>query len=168
MAAARAGVIVMALMAEIIIDAAMVSANWRKNWPVIPPRKALGRNTALSTSVMAMIGPVISPIALMVASRILSPFASQRSMFSRTTMASSTTMPMASTSPNKVRLFNVKPMSFITAKVPISDTATSMSGSITAFQSCKKSSTTMPTRITAMTRVLTTSSTDSRMNGVMS
>ena len=29
MAAARAGVIVMALTAEIIIDAAIVSANWR-------------------------------------------------------------------------------------------------------------------------------------------
>jgi len=43
----------MALMAEIIIEAAIVSANWRKNWPVMPPRKALGRNTELSTSVMA-------------------------------------------------------------------------------------------------------------------
>ena len=47
MAAARAGVIVMALIAEMIIDTAIVSANWRKNCPVMPPRKALGKNTAL-------------------------------------------------------------------------------------------------------------------------
>ena len=67
--AARAGVIVMALMAEMIIATEMVRANWRKNWPVMPPRKALGRSTELSTSVMARIGPVISFIALMVASR---------------------------------------------------------------------------------------------------
>src|SRR5690348_6128333 len=40
--AARAGVIVIALMAEIIMDAEIVSANWRKNWPVMLPRKALG------------------------------------------------------------------------------------------------------------------------------
>ena len=59
---------------------------------------------------MPMIGPVISFIALMVASRTGSPFSSQRSMFSSTTIASSTTMPMASTRPNSVRLFRLKPM----------------------------------------------------------
>ncbi len=100
---------VMALTAEMIIDAEMVKANWRKNWPVIPPRNALGRNTELSTSVMAMIGPVISFIAPMVASRTGRPFSSHRSMFSSTTMASSTTMPMASTSPNSVRLLSENP-----------------------------------------------------------
>ena len=60
---------VMALTAEMSIDTEIVSANWRKNWPVMPPRKALGSSTELSTSVMARIGPVISFIALMVASR---------------------------------------------------------------------------------------------------
>ena len=64
---ARAGVSVMALKAEIIIETAIVRANWRKNWPVMPPMNAQGRNTELSTSVMAMIGPVISSIALIVA-----------------------------------------------------------------------------------------------------
>ncbi len=53
---ARAGVMVMALTAEMIIDTAMVSANWRKNWPVMPPRKALGSRTELSTRVMAKMG----------------------------------------------------------------------------------------------------------------
>ena len=134
----------------------------------MPPRNALGMNTDASTSVMARIGPVISSIALMVASRTLSPRASQRSMFSSTTMASSTTMPIASTRPNSVRLFSVNPIIRITANVPTSDTPTSISGSITAFQSCKNSSTTTATSRTAPTRVLKTSSTDSRMNGVVS
>ncbi len=70
---------VMALTAEMIIDTAMVSANWRKNWPVMPPRKALGSSTELSTSVMAKIGPVISFMALIVASRTGRPLSSQRS-----------------------------------------------------------------------------------------
>ena len=56
----------------------------------------------------------------------------------------------------------------MTAKVPTSDTPTSISGSITAFQSCKNSSTTMATRRTAMNSVLKTSSTDSWINGVVS
>ena len=86
---------------------------------------------------MARIGPVISPIALMVADRASSPSAMWRSMFSSTTMASSTTMPMASTSPNSVRLFRLKPISAMTAKVPTSDTGTSIMGRIIAFQSCR-------------------------------
>ena len=125
-------------------------------------------STALSTSVMAMIGPVISSIAWMVASRTGSPLASQRSMFSSTTMASSTTMPMASTSPNSVRLFRLKPISTMTAQVPTSDTITSINGTMTAFQSCKKMRTTSVTRIMASTSVLMTSCTDCSTNGVVS
>ena len=37
--------------------AAMTSANWRYIWPDSPGRKAAGTNTAISTSVMPMIGP---------------------------------------------------------------------------------------------------------------
>ena len=64
---ARDGVSVMALMAEMIIEAEIVSANWRKNWPGMPGKNAPGRSTQTSTSVMARIEPVISSIALMVA-----------------------------------------------------------------------------------------------------
>ena len=151
--AARAGVMVMALTAEISIDAEIVSANWRKNWPVMPLRKALGSSTELSTSVMARIGPVISFMARMVASRTGKPLSSQRSMFSSTTMASSTTMPMASTRPNNVRLLRVKPIAAMIAKVPIKETGTSIIGRIMAFQSCRKTRTTIATRITASRRV---------------
>ena len=91
-----------------IVETAIVTANWRKNWPVIPPRKQHGMNTELSTSVIARTGPVISSMALIVAVRASSPVAISRSMFSSTTMASSTTMPMASTRPKSVRLFRLK------------------------------------------------------------
>ena len=64
---------VRALMAEMIVETAIVTANWRKNWPVMPPRKQHGMNTELSTSVMARIGPVISSIALIVAVRESQP-----------------------------------------------------------------------------------------------
>jgi hypothetical protein len=166
--AARAGVMVMALTAEMIIAAEMVRANWRKNWPVMPPRKAPGSSTELRTSVMARIGPVISFMARIVASRTGRPFSSQRSMFSSTTMESSTTMPMASTSPSKVRLLREKPKRWMIAKVPTSDTATSMTGKSNDFQSCRKSRTTMATRITASRSVSNTALTDSWMNGVVS
>src|SRR5947209_628166 len=48
---AREGVMVMALTAEIIVETAMVTANWRKNWPVMPPRKQQGIKTELKTRV---------------------------------------------------------------------------------------------------------------------
>ena len=150
---ARDGVIVIALIAEMIVETAMVTANWRKNCPVTPPKKQHGMNTELSTSVMARIGPVISPIALIVAVRASSPVAIWRSIFSSTTIASSTTMPIASTRPNSVRLFSEKPNAAMIANVPISDTGTSIIGKIIARQSCRNTSTTMATRITAISSV---------------
>ena len=82
---------------------------------------------------------MISFIAWIVASRTGRPFSSQRSMFSSTTIASSTTMPIASTRPNSVRLLSEKPSMPITANVPMSDTPTSITGSSSAFQSCRNS-----------------------------
>ena len=65
--------------------------------------KAIGTNTAASTSEIATIGPETSLMALCAASSGESPSSMWRSTFSTTTMASSTTMPMASTRPNSVR-----------------------------------------------------------------
>ena len=56
----------------------------------------------------------------------------------------------------------------MTAKVPTSDTGTSITGRSSAFQSCRNSRTTMATRMTASRSVWNTSLTDSRMNGVVS
>ena len=59
----------MALMAEITVETEIVTANCRKNRPVMPPMNAQGTNTAHSTRATAMIGPVTSSMALMVAVR---------------------------------------------------------------------------------------------------
>ncbi len=95
-----AGDRVSALSAEISMATLIVTANCRNSWPDTPGMKAMGTKTESSTSVMATMGAVISPIAFFVASRGVSSGSSSitRSTFSTTTMASSTTMPMASTS----------------------------------------------------------------------
>ncbi len=67
--------------------------------------KAIGRNTAASTSATPTSAPVISFIERMVASFGGRPSSLMiRSTFSTTTMASSTSRPMASTMANMVRV----------------------------------------------------------------
>ncbi len=66
------------------------------------------------------------------------PAAMLRSTFSTTTIASSTTMPTASTSPNSVRLFSVKPNIAMKKNVPISDTGMATIGMTAARQVCRK------------------------------
>ena len=87
------------MIADRNIDTATVTANWRNNSPEMPGMKATGTNTDSSTSVIAMIGAVISCMARLVASAGDNSGCSSitRSTFSTTTIASSTTMPMAST-----------------------------------------------------------------------
>ena len=58
-----AGVRVSALKAEIAIENAMVSANWRNRMPVVPGKNATGTNTATSTSDVAMTAPATSFMA---------------------------------------------------------------------------------------------------------
>ena len=166
--AASAGLRVSELNAEISVLTAIVTANWRKNWPVTPPMNAAGTNTADRTSAIAITGPVTSSMARRAASFGSSPRSSQRSTFSTTTIASSTTIPIANTSPNSVRLLMVNFMAAMTAKVPITATGTAISGMIAARQLCRNTSTTIATRMVASRSVRKTSLTDSRMNGVVS
>src|SRR5262249_18939894 len=77
------------------------------------------------------------------------PSSSPRSPFPTTTMPPPTTMPMASTSPNSDRLLSEKPRAAMTANVPMRATGTATSGIRVARQFCKKTSTTMATRMTA-------------------
>ncbi len=70
---------------------------------------AVGTNTAISTSAVAMIGLVTSRIACCAAAMGARPRAMLRSTFSTTTIASSTTMPIASTRPNSDSAFSEKP-----------------------------------------------------------
>ena len=115
-----------------------------------------------------MTGPLTSFIAFFVASTGARPSAMLRSTFSTTTMASSTTMPMASTRPNKERLFSEKSNNFITANVPMSDTGTASIGMMDARQVWRKTMTTSTTSNTASNNVCTTARMDSRANSVVS
>ena len=97
----------------------MVTANWRKNCPEMPDRKAEGTNTAHSVSAMETSAPPTSSIVRWAASFGFMPAAMLRSTFSTTTIASSTTMPTASTRPNSDRLFSDIPSASRMVKVPI-------------------------------------------------
>jgi hypothetical protein len=152
--AASAGLKVSELKAEIRVDVAIVSANWRKNWPMMPEIKAQGTNTAASTSPIAITGPETSSIARIVASRGDMPRSMWCSTASTTTIASSTTMPMASTRPKSVRLLRLKPIAAMTAKVPTIATGTATRGISADRHFCRNRRTTNATRITASRRVL--------------
>ena len=148
------------------VAVAMVTANWRKNWPEMPLTKAAGMNTAASTRAMATSAPDTSFMVRWAASRGAIPLRKCRSTFSTTTMASSTTMPIASTSPNSERLFSENPAAARTAKVPISETGMAMIGMSDARHVCRNSTTTMMTRAMASKIVTITASIDSAMNSV--
>ena len=87
------------MIADRNIETATVTANCRNSSPEMPGMNATGTNTDSNTSVIAMIGAVISAIARLIASPGESSGCSSmiRSTFSTTTIASSTTMPIAST-----------------------------------------------------------------------
>ena len=155
--AQSAGLRVRALNAERSTDTAIVTANCWYIRPVIPGMKAVGTKTAARMSAIATTGPETSSIALKAASRGESPFSMWCSTASTTTMASSTTRPMASTSPNSDRVLMEKPRSGNTMNVPTRATGTASVGISVALKPCKKMKTTMTTRISASTRVLTIS-----------
>ena len=113
----------------------------------MPGRNATGRNTANSTSVVEMIGPVTCAIALWAASAGWMPGSSSmtRCTFSTTTIASSTTRPIARISANSVTVLAEKPKASSTAKTPISDTGMVSAGISVARQSCRKMKTTAST-----------------------
>ena len=59
-----AGLKVSDTISEITVAVAMVTANWRKNWPRMPVKKVEGMNTADSTSAMAISAPPTSSMVL--------------------------------------------------------------------------------------------------------
>ena len=161
-----AGESVSELKQEMTVATAIAIANCRKNWPEMPPRKAVGTNTAASTSAIEISAVPTSSMVRRAASSGLAPSDRWRSTFSTTTMASSTTMPTASTRPNSVRLLMDSPNAAITAKVPISETGMAMIGMIAARQRCRKRITTNTTRAMASYTVFKSSRTDSAMKSV--
>jgi hypothetical protein len=153
-----AGLSVSALIELITAAVAIVRPNCLYMTPVMPPMKAVGTNTARSTRVVAMTGPVISSMAFSVASFAPIPDSSMlRATFSTTTIASSTTMPMASTRPNSVSVLSEKPMIAMTANVPISETGIVAVGISVVRRSCRKIRTVRMTSTAAMKSVSTMS-----------
>ena len=126
-------------------------------------------NTAMSTAVDAITGPVTSVMPSVMARRESQPFSViRRTVFSVTRMASSTTMPITRIKPKRVRLLIDIPRPSNTANVPINETGMVMAGISVVRQSCKKTQTTKITRRMAMTRVSITSSMDAVMYSVAS
>src|ERR1700690_3655438 len=64
----KAGLSVSETKHEITVEAAMVTANWRKNCPVIPDRNAEGTNTAHSVRAIEISAPPTSSIVRCAAS----------------------------------------------------------------------------------------------------
>ena len=137
--------------------------------PTDPPKNAIGMNTAESTIAIPTSAPVICDIDLRVASLGDSPSSLiTRSTFSTTTIASSTSRPIASTTPNIVRVLMLNPNAARTPKVPSSTTGTAIVGMSVARKFWRKRYMTRNTRRIASTSVFTTSSIESRTNGVVS
>ena len=137
--------------------------------PVEPPMKAMGINTAESTSAMPTSAPVIWLMDFLVASFGGRPSSvMMRSTFSTTTMASSTNRPMARTTPNMVRVLMENPKAAMTPNVPSKTTGTAMVGMSVARMFCKNRYMTRNTRAMASASVFTTSSTEARTKGVVS
>ena len=134
--------------------AAITSANCAYIRPVRPGRKAAGMNTAISTSVMPMIGPNSWFMASIAASWPVMPFSILWAAPSTTTMASSTTMPIASTIANRVERLTVKPSAAMAANAPMMVTGTVVAGTSVARQSCRKNRMTISTRMPASNSVL--------------
>ena len=100
---------------------ATVTPNCLKNLPMIPPMKPTGRNTATMVKVVAVTARPISAVPSIAASRWCLPIAWCRTMFSRTTIASSISRPTQIDNASSVTRLMVKPIAYITRKVPISE-----------------------------------------------
>src|SRR6202007_176744 len=84
-AAQRAGLSVSETKHDMTVDAAIVTANWRKNSPEIPERKAEGTKTAHNVRAIEINAPPTSSIVLCAASDADMPARMLRSTFSTTT-----------------------------------------------------------------------------------
>ena len=126
-------------------------------------------NTANKTSTTPTIGPTISPIALVTASRaVYFPVSIYRDEFSTTTIASSTTMAIASINPNNVKVFTENPSAPITASVPINETGMVRQGMITARKFWRNRKITRTTNAVVSRKVTNTSSMEAFMTSVVS
>ena len=110
------------------------------------------------TNVIDTMAPPNSFIASMAACLVdLYPWSNLAWTPSTTTMASSTTMAIANTKADNVNKFKLKPIIFNAKNVAIKATGMAIAGINVERISCKKTYTTMNTKINASIKVLTTS-----------
>ncbi len=112
------GVIVKDTSRDRSVAATTVTPNWRKNWPTMSERNAMGAKTTTSHSVMATAASPISILPRTAAVRASSPRRMWRSTFSRMTMESSTRIPMQSPRAMRLTMFRVKWNRYMAKNVP--------------------------------------------------
>ncbi len=160
--------VVSEISSETMIAVDRVMANSRNSRPTMPPIIRIGMNTAISEM---LIDITVKPTSLAPSSaawsRVL-PASRWRVMFSSTTMASSTTKPVATVRAIRDRLSRLKPRRYITPSAPSSETVTATAGARAARPLFRKKATTITTRMTANSRVRSTSCSEARMVTVRS
>ena len=162
------GVVVSEITSEIITAADSVTANSRNSRPVCPPMNSSGINTATSDR---LIDSTVNPTSRAPSSAALKrsmPASMWRLVFSSTTMASSTTKPVATVSAIRLRLFRLKPIKYITPKVPSSDTTVATAGMKVARTLRKKALTTSTTSAIEISSVTSISCSEARIELVLS
>ena len=142
---------------------ARVMANSRNSRPTTSAMNSSGISTAISDRVSETRVKPICRAPLSAALSGVSPSSRWRAMFSSMTMASSTTKPVAMVSAISVRLLMVKPARYITPKVPISDSGTTMDGMMVADSLRRNRKVTITTRAMASSNSCCTSRTAARM-----
>ncbi len=132
------GVVVSEITSEIITAADSVTANSRNSRPTWPPMNSRGMNTATSDRLIDSTVKPTSRAPCSAAVKRSMPASMWRLVFSSTTMASSTTKPVATVSAIRLRLFRLKPSTYITTKVPSSDTTGGDGGNDGGAQAAQK------------------------------
>ena len=92
--------------------------NSRRNVPIMPPTKTIGKKTETTVAVMARTERATSFVPFSELSTTAAPLSMCRKIFSRTTMASSITRPTASDMARRVIVLIPRPRTAMTAKVP--------------------------------------------------
>src|SRR3984957_12305575 len=135
-------------MAETATATLNVMANSRNNRPTMPVMNSSGMKTAMSEMLSEMTVNPICFAPLSAASMGGSPASMYRTIFSIMTMASSTTNPVEMVSAMSDRLSRVKPMSFMTPKVPMMASGSAMLGMTVAQNLRRKTKMTITTSAT--------------------
>ena len=131
---------------ESIIAIAKVTANSRNKRPITSPINNKGIRTATKETVNEIKVKPISFAPLSAACMGGSPSSTWRAIFSIITIASSTTKPVAMVKAIKDKLFRLKPMKYMIAKVPTIDKGTTTEGITVALKLRKNTNVTNTTK----------------------